>query len=431
MPDDGRGERQTSAQPSTAAKKKQQATQKKQAPLQKNRAPVQKNQIKSQVGVGRRKLMEQEAEKARFGIKHVPTLAESVHVNLRTTDEVLKQRDIRESKGSSVSLSLSQPPQVLRRPAPAEKKMSQQEADERKRRLAEADQLHDAALKLANGGKRAEAIAMLKKRLAIQREVLGEASEDIPQTLGVLAMMGPMRFERRLLAFVLRHSGSVALVRLGPAPPITEAVRKWERARVEGRADEMQAAAATLEQRVWGKLRSHLNVARMVLVAPDGALTFFPFAALPGSRPGSYLVEELTIGYVASGRQLLRDEGGIVGGRARAAGRRWHRFPGRSWSPTIFRTAPRTSLRHPQSRSSKGTDSPRCRAPSPRPVPCSEVFHAAFADQPAELLTGAAASESELKRRLDGGHVRVVHLATHGFFESPARIAALRAEIRG
>ena len=53
-----------------------------------------------------------------------------------------------------------------------------------------------------------------------------------------------------------------------------------------------------------------------------------------------------------------------------------------------------------------------------------ELFHAAFADQPAELLTGAAPSEAEVKRRLDGGHLRVVHLATHGFFESPARVAA-------
>ncbi len=35
-----------------------------------------------------------------------------------------------------------------------------------------------------------------------------------------------------------------------------------------------------------------------------------------------------------------------------------------------------------------------------------------------------------MKRRLDGGRLRVVHLATHGFFESPARVAALRAEFR-
>ena len=51
-------------------------------------------------------------------------------------------------------------------------------------------------------------------------------SHAIPSTGG----KGPLRFERRLLAFVLRHSGPVALVPLGPARPITEAVRKWETA---------------------------------------------------------------------------------------------------------------------------------------------------------------------------------------------------------
>jgi hypothetical protein len=40
-------------------------------------------------------------------------------------------------------------------------------------------------------------------------------------------------------------------------------------------------------------------------VAPDGPLAFVPFAALPGSKPGTYLVEEVTLGYVTSGRHLL------------------------------------------------------------------------------------------------------------------------------
>jgi CHAT domain-containing protein len=56
------------------------------------------------------------------------------------------------------------------------------------------------------------------------------------------------------------------------------------------------------------------------------------------------------------------------------------------------------------------------------------LYRAAFADQPADLLAGADAGEAALKQRLDGGRVRVVHLATHGFFESPDRFDALRAD---
>jgi CHAT domain-containing protein len=59
-----------------------------------------------------------------------------------------------------------------------------------------------------------------------------------------------------------------------------------------------------------------------------------------------------------------------------------------------------------------------------------ELFHTAFAGQPTELLTEAEPTEGAIKQRLDGGRWRVVHLATHGFFESPARIAALRDEVR-
>jgi hypothetical protein len=65
-------------------------------------------------------------------------------------------------------------------------------------------------------------------------------------------------------------------------------------------------------------------------------------------------------------------------------------------------------------------------ATGPEAQSARDLFHATFADQPAEVLTGALPTEAELKRRLDGGRWRVVHLATHGFFESPTRILALR-----
>jgi CHAT domain-containing protein len=59
-----------------------------------------------------------------------------------------------------------------------------------------------------------------------------------------------------------------------------------------------------------------------------------------------------------------------------------------------------------------------------------DLFCHLFPDQPAVLLTGGEATEAEVKKRLDGGQWRAVHLGTHGFFESPARVAALRAAAR-
>ncbi len=67
----------------------------------------------------------------------------------------------------------------------------------------------------------------------------------------------------------------------------------------------MQAAALELSRRIWEPLRPHLESASTVLVSPDGALMQFPLAALPGHRPGTYLLEDLAIGYVSSAHRLV------------------------------------------------------------------------------------------------------------------------------
>jgi CHAT domain-containing protein len=56
------------------------------------------------------------------------------------------------------------------------------------------------------------------------------------------------------------------------------------------------------------------------------------------------------------------------------------------------------------------------------------LFDAAFSQERASILTGAAPTESAVKQLL-GRRWRHLHLATHGFFESPARVAALRAGV--
>ena len=190
------------------------------------------------------------------------------------------------------------------------------------------------------------------------------------------------------------------------------------------RPEALDQTAAALGRRVWEPLRPHLGDARTVLIAPDGGLSFFPFAALPGSRPGSYLIEDLAIGYVASGRSRHRRRC-----RPHRTGRRgllavgdvdFQADPGQ---PSPDR--PHGLAASPWSRSAAGSG--RCRGPAPRPVAPATCSTPPSPDQPAELLTRAEPTEAEIKRRLDGGHWRVVHLGTHGFFESPARVAALRA----
>jgi CHAT domain-containing protein/Tfp pilus assembly protein PilF len=238
---------------------------------------------------------------------------------------------------------------------------------------------------------------------------------------------GRFQMEPRLIAFVVRRGKPVALVPLGAARPIEEAVIAWRRALKEHNAGARDAAAVELGRRVWEPLRPQLGDARTVLVAPDGRLSAFPFAALPGRKPGSYLVEDLAIGYVASGRQaveaLTRPQGPVGSGLLAAGNIDFQADPGQSGPSDLPTLSPAPVLVQ------RGGFSP-LPATGPEATAARDLFHKTFADQPADLLTGAGATEAELKHRLDGGRWRVVHLATHGFFESPARIAALRAAVR-
>jgi tetratricopeptide (TPR) repeat protein len=117
---------------------------------------------------------------------------------------------------------------------------------------------------------------------------------------------GRWHSERRLLAFVLRRGGEPVLVQLGAVEPIAQAVQVWRQPITAiPPAPPNQKAAEQLSRLLWQPLRQHLGDARTVLIAPDGELCGLPFAALPGSKPGSFLLEEVAIGYLTSGKHLL------------------------------------------------------------------------------------------------------------------------------
>jgi CHAT domain-containing protein/Tfp pilus assembly protein PilF len=112
------------------------------------------------------------------------------------------------------------------------------------------------------------------------------------------------RYTASYLAFVLRPGQAVRRVELGPAQQIEEAVNEWRRDIQAGRNS---AAAAALRRRVWGPVAEHLPAdTEAVFLAPDGELTALPWAALPGPKPGTVLLEgPFTLALVPHGRFLL------------------------------------------------------------------------------------------------------------------------------
>ncbi len=236
------------------------------------------------------------------------------------------------------------------------------------------------------------------------------------------------------MAFVLRRGQAPVLVPLGASQPIDQAVLAWRQAMAAGTPEPLQAAALELSRRVWEPLKPHLEGAATVLVAPDGTLMQFPLAALPGHRPGTYLIEDLAIGYVSSAHRLVEMFAAPTEGKPKSpagnsadllavGGIDYQAEPG-SAAPTEAAPTPGVLLAESQRAGFKalaGTE------PEVRHI--AQLFDAAFPRQHPLVLTGAAPTEAAVKQQL-GRHWRHLHLATHGFFESPARVATLRAGLK-
>jgi CHAT domain-containing protein len=228
--------------------------------------------------------------------------------------------------------------------------------------------------------------------------------------------------ELRYAAFVVCPDRDLVCVPLGKAERITRAVRSWREALEQ--ADRREAALAQeVAELVWKPLEAALAGTKAVLVAPDGALCLAPLAALPGPRPGSYLIEDLAIGYVTSGRhavEVLSENQPVKGSGMLAAGgidydarvEPTRRAPG---------TGSRQVLREEQDRSGYG----RLPHSEQEARNALQLFAKAFAGERTALLTGAGAHEARLKQEL-AARWRHVHLATHGFFAPPTVVSAVR-----
>jgi CHAT domain-containing protein len=229
---------------------------------------------------------------------------------------------------------------------------------------------------------------------------------------------GKLKTEGRLLAFVLARGREPVCVQLGPTEPIEQAVRAWRlpvQSATPGRLDDK--AAAALLGGVWRPLQKRLGGATAVLLAPDGALTALPFAALPGTKPGSYLLEEIAVGYVTSGRQLLElaiDPGRRADGLLAVGGLPYGPAPD---AATLAALPGKAAL----------GELPGTRLEVER---LERAFRRARPGERVTLLTGAAVDAGRLQRELPAGRgrpgYRYLHLATHGFFEPPPENVVLR-----
>jgi CHAT domain-containing protein/tetratricopeptide (TPR) repeat protein len=281
--------------------------------------------------------------------------------------------------------------------------------------LKQIQDLADEKVRLEGDlARRSAGLRRLQQRQRLTPELL---SKEVPEGAAFIDLLryvhysppkgGDGKVEAHLLAFVVVRGKEPVAVALGPVKPLADAVARW-RAEVEkpptsANRQVINRSAQTLRQRLWAPLRKHLGGAKTVIVAPDGVLCEFPLAALPGDKPGTYLIEEIAITQVASAQQLVdlcrpspkpaKPARGLValGGVDYGSGKTDEPLPGT-----------KAEVR-------------RCRA----------LFLAACADEPASRLTGKEAGVAAVKQVLAEKKPRYLHLATHGFFEPAERVERL------
>ncbi len=242
---------------------------------------------------------------------------------------------------------------------------------------------------------------------------------------------GPIDFEWRLAAFVVKHDSNgtgVKRVELGPSSLVSEAVENWRREAVQPDRPRTNGIEwlEKLKTLVWDKLQPHLAGVETVLVSPDGALCRFPFGVLPGSKPDTYLVEERTLVVIPVPRllpQLIKasaergaaePESLLLVGDVEYGG-----SPGRA-DQVASRSAPRSQSLH----AFRKLDHSAAEVAA-----IQLAFQRHFKRAPVDLLLGEDATESSFRQQA-AAH-RWLHLATHGFYDPPdvpAAGAARRAK---
>jgi CHAT domain-containing protein len=236
--------------------------------------------------------------------------------------------------------------------------------------------------------------------------------------------------EKHLAAVIVSQDRPIRLRDLGPMQPIARAIDGWRAAVLdEARANTAAepAAAEELRRLLWERLERDLVGSRALLVSPDGDLARFPWGALPGHEPGTYLLEELPTVTVTVPQllpQLLRGDQHRVAPASESSSLVLVGDVdfGANAAPAMVAAGPSEEIRL----AIRGNDRLQF---GPLPGSASEsqavraAFTQAFPGGTVAYLHGPEATRDALRQHARG--CRYLHLATHGFFAPPQLRSAL------
>ncbi len=230
------------------------------------------------------------------------------------------------------------------------------------------------------------------------------------------ARRGQPRPDSRFIAFVTRKGRPTARVDLTAAADLAGVVRAWRSQLVKGQ--DGLALGAKVKALIWSPVEKHLDGATAALISPD-VLSPLPFAALPGKKAGSYLVEDIALAVIPT-PQALPD---LLKPRAMEA----------ALKPSLLVVGDVDYDRAAVARADAGgvrsapAGAPRSwgglPATAAEAASVSRSFSLRFKGASVIALAKDAATKKAVREALAG--VRYAHIATHGYFADEAVKSAL------
>jgi CHAT domain-containing protein/Tfp pilus assembly protein PilF len=232
----------------------------------------------------------------------------------------------------------------------------------------------------------------------------------------------------RYAAYILHSTGEPQWVDLGEAAPINQAVANFREAILNPieRAQFKKEVARSLDEKLMQPIRQRLGNTRNILLSPDSQLNLIPFAALVDEN-NRYLVENYSITYLSSGRDLLRLQNSSPSRSAPVlVANPDFDNPG---NPAVQIASNKTSPLQGglgETALSRGTNNQRSGNIAQMrfdPLPGTAQEAAAIAPllPGVTLLTKSNATENALKQV---NSPSILHIATHGFFLEDVELVA-------
>lgn len=111
--------------------------------------------------------------------------------------------------------------------------------------------------------------------------------------------------EPRYVVYVVRQTDEVQAKDLGETKTIDAVIGEFRKAVRDPKRKDVKRFARDLDEKLMRPVRSLLGNAAQLLISPEGALNLIPFEALVNEKE-RYLIENYSIAYLTSGRELLR-----------------------------------------------------------------------------------------------------------------------------